>query len=62
VVVGLLDRREVRLAVGDIESDGQQRVAVFLREVLEARGVAGRGSDLVAALKGRYRPLSAETT
>ena len=60
VVVRLLDGGEVGVAVGDVELDRQQRVAVLLGEVVERRGVAGGGGDLVAALQRRDRPLPAE--
>jgi hypothetical protein len=60
VVVRPLDRGEVRVAVGDVEQDRQQRVAVILDEVIERRGVAGCGRDLVAALQRRDRPFPAE--
>ncbi len=62
VVVRLLDRGEVRVAVGDVELDRQQRVAVLLGEVVQGGGVAGGGGDLVAALEGRDRPFPAEAT
>ena len=61
VVVGLPDRGEVRVAVGHVELDRQQRVAVFLGQVGQRRGVARGGGDLVAALQGRDRPLPAES-
>ena len=60
VVVRLLDRGEVGVAVGHVELDRQQRVAVLLDEVVERRGVARGGGDLVAALQRRDRPLPAE--
>jgi len=60
VVVRLLDRGEVGVAVVHIEPDRQQRVSVFLDEIVECGGVAGGCRDLVAALQRRYRPLSAE--
>ena len=60
MVVRLLDRGEVRVAVGHVELDRQQRVAVLLGQVVEGRGVARGGGDLVAALQGRDRPLPAE--
>ncbi len=60
VVVGLLDGGEVGVAVGDVQLDRQQRVAVFLDEVGERRGVAGGARDLVAAIEGRDRPFPAE--
>ena len=62
VVVGLLDGGEVGVAVGHVELDRQQRVAVLLPQVVERRGVAGGGRDLVAALQRRDRPLPAEAT
>jgi hypothetical protein len=60
VVVGLLDGGEVGVAVGDVEPDRQQRVAVLLGEIVKRRGVACGGRDLVAALQRRDRPLLAE--
>jgi hypothetical protein len=62
VVVSLLDRGEVRIAVGHVQLDRQQRVAVFFGEVSQARGVAGGGGHLVPALDGRDRPLPAESS
>jgi hypothetical protein len=62
VVVGLLDRGEVRVAVGDVQLNRQQRVAVFLGQVGQGCGVACGGGDLVATLQGRDRPLPAEAT
>ncbi len=60
VLVRLLDGGEVRVAVGDVELNRQQRVAVLLRQVVQCRGVARGGRDLVAAFQGRDRPLPAE--
>ena len=60
VVVGLLDRGEVGVAVGDVERDRQQRVAVLRDQVVERRGVARGGGHLVAALQRGDRPLPAE--
>ncbi len=60
VVVGLLDGGEVGVAIGHVELDRQQRVAVLLGEVVQRRGVARGGRDLVAAFQRRDRPLPAE--
>ena len=57
-----LDGGEVGLAIGDVQLDRKQRVAVFLDEVGKRRGVAGGACDLVAALEGRDRPFPAEAT
>ncbi len=61
VIVRLLDRGEVGVAVGHVELDRQQRVAVLRGQIVERRGVAGGGRDLVAALERRDRPLAART-
>ncbi len=60
MVVGLLHRGEVGVAVGHVELDRQQRVAVLVGEIVECRGVSGGGRDLVAALQRGDRPLPAE--
>ena len=60
VIVGGLDRGEVGVAVGDVELDGQQRVAVFGGETVECGDVARGGGHLVAAFERRDRPFAAE--
>ena len=62
VVMSLLDRGEVRVAIGHVQLIGSGRVAVFLGEVGQGRGVAGGGGNLVAALEGRDGPFPAEAT
>ena len=62
MVVRLLDGREVGLAVGDVQTDRQDRVAVFGHQVVQGRGVAGGGGHLVAPFQGRDRPLPSEAT
>ena len=48
MVMGLLDGGEVRVTVGHVEPDRQHRVAEFLGQVDQGRGVSGVGGDLVA--------------
>jgi hypothetical protein len=59
-IMSLLHRGEVRVAVGDVKSDGQQRVTVLGRQIIEAGDVPGGRRDLIAAIQGRDRPLAAE--
>ena len=60
VVVGLLDGGEIGVAVGDVQRDGQDRLAVLVDQVGQAVGVACGGGDLVAAFQRGDRPLPAE--
>ena len=60
VLVRLRDGGEVGVAVGDVELERQQPVAVLLDEVVEGGQVARGGGDRVAALEGGDRPLAAE--
>ena len=60
VLVGAADGLEHRVAVGDVERERQQRVAVLGREVVERVRVARRRRDPVAALQRGDRPLAAE--
>ena len=61
-IVRLLHGGEVRVAVGDVEGDRQDRVAVGLDEVVEGGGVAGGRGDVVASLECGDRPLATEPT
>jgi hypothetical protein len=56
-LVRLLDGCDVRVAVGDVEGDRQQPVAVGLDEVVEGRGVTGGRGNVVAPLECGGRPL-----
>src|SRR6478735_4930448 len=50
------------VAVGDVEGDRQQPLAVGLDEVVEGGGVAGGRGDVVASLECGDRPLATEPT
>jgi hypothetical protein len=56
----LPDRGERRLPVGDIQLDREDRVTVLRDQVVQRAEVPGRRRDLVAAVQGRDRPLTAE--
>ena len=60
MVVRLLDRGEVRRAVGDIQLDRQDRVAVGVHQIGQRRGIARRGRDLVAPLQCSDGPFPSE--
>ena len=60
VLGGLLHGREVAVAVGDVEPDRQDDVAVGVDEGVERLEPAGRRGDAVAALERRFRPLAPE--
>jgi hypothetical protein len=62
MVVCLFDRSEVRRAVGDVQLNRQNRVAVRVHQIGQRRGIARRGRDLVAALQCSDRPLPSEAT
>jgi hypothetical protein len=52
--------RPNRLPVGDIQLDREDRVTVLRDQVVQRAEVPGRRRDLVAAVQGRDRPLTAE--
>jgi hypothetical protein len=60
VVVRLADHVEDRLAVGDVEGERGDRVAVLVHEVVQRRRVAGGRRHTVAAVEGGDGPLAAE--
>jgi hypothetical protein len=62
VAVGLLDRGEVRRAIGHVQLDRQNGVAVGVHQIGQRRGVARGRRDLVAALQGGDCPFPSEAT
>ena len=60
VVVRRGDGGEIRVAIGHVELDGQQRVGVLLGQVVQRGDVARGGRDLVAAFQRGDRPLASE--
>ncbi len=60
--VRLLDRGEVLRAVGHVELDRQEPVAVLGHEVIERAQVARSGRDRITSLEGRNRPFAAEAS
>ena len=60
VVVRQLHRREVGVAVGDVQLNRQDCVPVLGHQVIEAGDVPGRRGNLIVAVQGRDRPLPAE--
>jgi hypothetical protein len=50
VIVGPFDRSEVAVTIVDVQPNRQQRVAVFLGQVVQRCRIACRGGDLVATL------------
>ena len=61
MLVRLLDRREVRFPIGDVQTNRQHRVTVRVNQILQRCGVACRGGDLVAPLQRCDRPLTSES-
>jgi hypothetical protein len=60
MVVGRLDRGEVRVAIGDVELDREQRIAVLVDEVGQRAGIARRSSNFVAPFQCGDRPFPSE--
>jgi hypothetical protein len=58
MLVGVRHRGKGRFAVGDIEGQREQRVAVLGPQVVQCARVTGCRGDAVAAIQGGRRPLA----
>jgi hypothetical protein len=58
MLVGVRHRAKGRLAVGDIEGQREQRVAVLGPQVVQRSRVTRRRGDAVAAIQRGLRPLA----